>query len=130
MKFKLERVHYMPNELKPGILYYSEEFDTCAHLCACGCGSKIRTPLGPTEWRIFISKKGPSLDPSIGNWQIPCHSHYWILDGNTKWARQWSEAEIKAGRHAEQMRRSAYFDKPQKLCKFEKILKWLKCLFH
>ena len=39
MKFVLQRVHHMPKELQPGILYVSEEFLTAAHLCACGCGA-------------------------------------------------------------------------------------------
>jgi hypothetical protein len=26
MKFKLQHVHYVPTELKPGVLYVSEEF--------------------------------------------------------------------------------------------------------
>ena len=52
MKIELQRVHYMPKELKPGVLYVSEEFGAAAHLCACGCGAKIRTPLGPTEWTL------------------------------------------------------------------------------
>jgi len=45
-RFQIEHVHSMPKELSPGILYVSEEFRTAAHLCACGCGSKVRTPLG------------------------------------------------------------------------------------
>ena len=42
MKIKLQRVQYMPKDLKPGVLYVSEQFGAAAHLCACGCGSKIR----------------------------------------------------------------------------------------
>lgn len=49
-RLRLERVHYMPKVLEPGVLYVSEEFGAAAHLCACGCGAKIRTPLAPTEW--------------------------------------------------------------------------------
>lgn len=49
MNIRLERVHFMPTALEPRVLYVSEEFGAAAHLCACGCGSKIRTPLGPTE---------------------------------------------------------------------------------
>jgi len=78
MTIALQRVHYMPKELKPGILYVSEEFGIAAHLCPCGCGSKIRTPLGPTEWSVEATNSGPSLRPSVGNWQQACQSHYWI----------------------------------------------------
>lgn len=88
--FRLERVHYIPSPLEPGILYVAEEFDVAGHLCACGCGSKVLTPLGPTEWSVVDSKEGPSLTPSIGNWQIPCQSHYWISEGRVEWSLTWS----------------------------------------
>src|SRR5438477_3753793 len=98
MRIRLERVRFMPKELQPGILYVSEEFGAAAHLCACGCGSKIRTPLAPTEWSLEETASGPSLRPSVGNWQKPCRSHYWIDRGEIKWAGQWTEEQIAAGR--------------------------------
>ena len=110
MKFKLEHVHYMPKVLEPGVLYVSEEFKTAAHLCACGCGAKIRTPLGPTEWRVYESKKGPCLFPSVGNWQQTCQSHYLIQDGKTLWAGKWSPEEIAVGRKNEALRRVAHYE--------------------
>ena len=109
MRIRLERVHYMPKELKPGVLYVSEEFGTAAHLCACGCGSKVRTPLGPVAWTLEDTEGGPTLRPSIGNWQFDCQSHYWISHGNVVWADQWSSEEIVAGRAAEDERRRAYY---------------------
>ena len=66
----------MPKDLKPGVLYVSEQFGAAAHLCACGCGSKIRTPIGPTEWSVEETDVGPTLHPSVGNWQQACQSHY------------------------------------------------------
>jgi len=83
---RLQRVHYMPKELEPGILYVSEEFDVAGHICACGCGNEVMTPLGPTEWSFAESSDGPSLTPSIGNWQLPCKSHYWISGGKIEWS--------------------------------------------
>lgn len=110
MKFRLERVKYIPADLRAGVLYVSEEFRTAAHLCACGCGSKVRTPLGPTEWELEESSAGPSLKPSIGNWQRPCKSHYWIQKGQVVWARAWTAEEILAGRRGEEMRRQQHYD--------------------
>lgn len=110
MKITLERVHFMPNELKPGVLYVSEEFGIAVHLCACGCGSKIKTPLGSTEWSLEETKDGPSLHPSIGNWQRPCQSHYWIARGEIEWAPKWSPTQIAEGRQHEEERRRAYYD--------------------
>jgi len=131
MKIRLERVHYMPKELEPGVLYVSEEFETAAHLCACGCGSKIRTPLGPTEWSVTETPAGPSLRPSVGNWQQACRSHYWIDRGEIKWSGQWSEAQIEAGRRREHDRRVAYYDAldRQRGGMIARLWRWLKSLF-
>lgn len=110
MRIELERVRYMPKELRPGVLYVSEEFGTAAHLCACGCGSKIRTPLGATEWSIKETPAGPSLSPSVGNWQQACQSHYFIDRGEVVWAPKWTPEQVAAGRAGEQAQRRAYFD--------------------
>src|SRR5256885_14991752 len=101
MKFELQRVDYMPKELRPGVLYVSEEFGAAAHLCACGCGSKVRTPLGPTGWVLDETPGEPTLNPSIGNWQFPCKSHYWIYQGEIHWADPWTPEQIAAGRRGE-----------------------------
>ncbi|WP_444451423.1 DUF6527 family protein (plasmid) [Rhodobacter capsulatus] len=100
----------MPKFLEAGFLYVSEEFHTAAHLCACGCGQKVRTPLGPTEWTVRADSHGPTLRPSVGNWQLRCKSHYLITNGSVQWSNQWTEKQIHAGRQREQARRSAYYD--------------------
>lgn len=110
MKIELQRVHYMPKELKPGVLYVSEEFGAAAHLCACGCGSKIRTPLGPTEWALEDTDSGPTLRPSVGNWQQACQSHYWIYRGEVEWSDKWTPQQIAKGRRGEEERRRTYYD--------------------
>lgn len=109
MKIELERVHYMPKDLKPRVLYASEEFGAAAHLCACGCGTKIRTPLGPTEWSLEETEDGPSLYPSVGNWQQACKSHYWIERGEVNWAGRWTDKQIADGRQKEEERRHEYY---------------------
>jgi len=125
----LHKVHYMPRELEPGILYVSDEFETAAHLCACGCGSRVVTPLGPTEWSLTVRKGKPSLFPSIGNWQLPCKSHYWIKSGSVKWSYQWSNEQILAGRKNEERRREIYYTRLEKKRKFQSffrnIYRWL-----
>src|SRR5689334_18121532 len=110
MKIELQHVYYMPKDLQPGVLYVSKEFGTAAHLCACGCNSKIRTPLGPAEWTLEETDRGPSLWPSIGNWQLPCQSHYWITDGQIIWSYEMTSSQIADGRYAEKERRHAYYD--------------------
>jgi Family of unknown function (DUF6527) len=112
-KFELRKVQYMPTELEPGILYVAEEFKAAAHLCACGCGSVVRTPLN--RWALVETEHGPSLHPSVGNWQEPCQSHYWIDGGKVRWAPKWSRSEIEVGRREEQERLEARYQKHTKL---------------
>jgi hypothetical protein len=130
MKFELQRVHYMPKELKAGVFYVSEEFDIAIHLCACGCGSKVKTPLGPTEWSIEETKSGLSLRPSIGNWQQPCQSHYWIKRGAVVWGEKWTAEEIAEGRRYEQERRDAYYDAldSKRGGILQRLWRWIKAL--
>lgn len=112
MKMKtmtIRRVELMPKQLDPGVLYVSEKYKTAAHLCACGCGEKIRTPLGPTEWSVVETRAGPSLWPSVGNWQKACQSHYVIQNGRIVWCAKWSPEQILAGRNAEEAKRQAYY---------------------
>ncbi|OFZ02016.1 MAG: hypothetical protein A3K10_10615 [Bacteroidetes bacterium RIFCSPLOWO2_12_FULL_31_6] len=109
-RIKLLKVHYLPKELEEGILYVSEEFGVAGHLCPCGCENKIITPLDPTEWSFKEFNNKPTLFPSIGNWQLPCKSHYWITDGVIEWSYQWSEEQIIEGREAEEEKRKTYYD--------------------
>jgi hypothetical protein len=106
----LERVYYVPKALEPGVLYVSEEFNAAVHLCACGCGSKVSTPLGPTEWAFNETPTGPTLTPSVGNWQLPCKSHYFIRGGKVVWSAPWTPEQVAAGRNSEERRRRAYYD--------------------
>lgn len=125
--FSLQSVRYMPKLLEPGILYVSEEFHTAAHLCACGCGQKVRTPLGPTEWTVKAASLGPSLRPSVGNWQLPCKSHYLITNGSVQWSNQWTENQIRAGLEREHERRSAYYEaRRQKVSWWRQLLDFVR----
>ncbi len=109
-RFTLKRVLYMPKQLEPSILYVAEEFDIAGHLCACGCGSKVMTPLGPAEWSFEDSREGPTLRPSVGSWQLPCKSHYLITRGEVRWAEPWTSAQIERGRRVEEGRRRDYYE--------------------
>ena len=110
-KVKLLEVKYLPQELDSGILYFSKKFGVAGHLCPCGCGNKIITPLGGTEWHLKIKNDKPTLYPSLGNWQLSCRSHYWIIDGEIEWSYEWDDDQIKRGKNAEDMRRKTYFKK-------------------
>jgi hypothetical protein len=130
-RIRLERVEMMPAQLEPGVLYYSERFKTAAHLCACGCGMKVRTPVKPTFWQLWEDRAGPSMEPSIGNWQYPCRSHYYIVNGAIDWSSPWSEHEVLEGRAAEQRRTEAYYKAIHagQASSFQKLWSWLKSLF-
>jgi hypothetical protein len=109
--FLTKNVIFMPIQFEPGILYVSRKYEVAVHLCACGCGSRVITPLGSTDWRFRDSPRGPSLWPSIGNWQLPCRSHYVIRNGEVLWAEDWTDEEIKRGRSIAQIRTDAYFER-------------------
>ncbi|WP_346656932.1 DUF6527 family protein [Streptomyces sp. F001] len=81
-----------------GLLYVSIPYRTCGHLCCCGCGHEVVTPLSPAQWSITYDGENVSLTPSIGNWALPCRSHYWIHDGRVRWSRRYSAAEIAQNR--------------------------------
>lgn len=74
-------VHFVPKEPEAGVLYVSIEYTVAVHLCCCGCGEKIVTPIDPGGWKLTFDGETVSLRPSIGNWQLPCRSHY-VIDRN------------------------------------------------
>lgn len=138
---RLVRVHFMPKLLESGVLYVSEEYGTAAHLCACGCGAKIRTPLGPEQWRVNETKGGPSLYPSVGNWQQECRSHYMIIRGEVRWYRAWTQMQVEAGRRDEQDRMRAHFTRravelilaaavPERTSEISSLLRKYGLIFH
>lgn len=92
----------IPAELSNGKIYVNSNGNRAHHLCACGCGSRVLTPLNRHEWRLTGSDMNPSLTPSVGNWNLECQSHYWVRKGMIVWAPRWSAAEIAAGRAREQ----------------------------
>lgn len=118
----------MPTQLESGVLYVSEEFETAAHQCACGCGSKVRTPLAETEWQFVDHPQGPSLYPSIGNWQRPCKAHYWIDHGKIEWSTQWTAEQIAIGRAAEEQRRESYYVGLYPHSWWVRIWRWFKSM--
>lgn len=87
-------VEYIPEKLEPGVLYISRKYRTASHLCCCGCGLKVVTPLNPAKWQLTDHGQTVSLYPSIGNWSFPCRSHYWVDHGQIKWARALSAQQI------------------------------------
>lgn len=73
-------------ELCENTLYISRIYDTATHLCPCGCRNKVVTPLNkPHGWVLSENGSMVTLFPSIGNFHIPCRSHYWIRNNEIVW---------------------------------------------
>mgnify|MGYP000098909068 CR=1 FL=1 len=104
-----EFVEFIPEQLKEGVLYVSMIHAVASHKCVCGCGNEVVTPLSPTDWQLFFDGKGVSLNPSIGNWSIPCRSHYWIKDNNVDWAGEMPYWAINQGRARNKAVKEQYY---------------------
>jgi hypothetical protein len=102
-------VEFVPDVLEDGILYVSMEHATVVHRCACGCARKVVTPLSPTDWQMKFDGRDVSLTPSIGNWNFPCRSHYWIREGKPKWAGGMCDNEVALGREHDRFNKWSYY---------------------
>jgi hypothetical protein len=105
---KHQFVEFIPDDLEQRTIYVSIRFATASHLCLCGCGNKVVTPIRPADWTLMFDGKMISLDPSIGNWSFPCKSHYWIRKNRIKWAPRWSPDQIERGRQSEGFAKEYY----------------------
>jgi hypothetical protein len=102
-------VEQIPRALEPGKLYISLAYDTVTHLCACGCGSEVVTPLHPARWRLTWDGKTASLAPSVGSWALACRSHYVIKKNRVLWGAEWSEEKVARGRARDHRAVEDYF---------------------
>jgi hypothetical protein len=102
-------VESVPVDLENDVLYISLEYCTAIHKCVCGCGNEVVTPISPTGWKMTFDGKSITLDPSIGSWNLKCKSHYFIINSKIKYARKWSDSEIKYGRETEKKEQKKYF---------------------
>lgn len=106
-------VRYIPEEIEPGVLYVSVQYGTATHSCCCGCGEEIVTPLTPTDWLMVFDGETVSLHPSIGNWELPCRSHYVIRRSCVVEARPWTDRQIARGRRRDKRDKAALFGTPE-----------------
>src|SRR3954464_5841386 len=93
-----EFVEYVPETVEAGKLYISIPFKVAVHLCCCGCGVEVATPISPADWQVTFDGDTVSLWPSIGNWGLPCQSHYWIEHDRVVWAAAWTKQQIASAR--------------------------------
>ena len=108
-------VEFIPEQLEDGVLYISQRYRTAMHRCCCGCGSEVVTPLGPADWTLEVVNSAVTLRPSIGNWSLPCRSHYLIRQCKVVWALDMSREEIEHGRLRDQRLRDAHIAEVNRL---------------
>lgn len=103
----------VPEQIDPGFLYISLDFATMMHLCACGCGREVVTPLSPKDWRMTYDGQSVSVHPSVGSWSLPCRSHYVIKRSKIRWAGDWSDEQVEMGRRADLLRKRGNTPEPR-----------------
>lgn len=99
----------IPREIEPSILYVSMEYGTVIHSCCCGCGHEVVTPLTPTDWKLTFDGETVSLWPSVGNWNLPCRSHYVIQCNRVLEAPPWDKAKIDAEMRRDKAAKKHYY---------------------
>ncbi len=114
MIIKHKFVKEIPENLENGVIYVSMEYATAIHKCCCGCGNQVVTPLSPTDWKLSYDGKTITLDPSIGNWNFQCQSHYWIINSEVKWAPKWTQQQIRYGQKQDELSKMEYLNKTNK----------------
>ncbi len=102
-------VDSIPNDIKDNILYVTIKYATAVHLCCCGCGNEVVTPFSPKDWSLTFDGKSISLSPSIGNWNFPCRSHYWVKCDSVKWCER-SKAGNKQNRCSDDIIEEKHID--------------------
>jgi hypothetical protein len=102
-------VEHVPTPLADGVVYISIGFGTVIHKCCCGCGDKVVTPLTPVDWAIIYDGLSISLYPSIGRWDAPCQSHYWIRNNRVIWSAKWSKGKVNSLKRNEASLRDGFF---------------------
>lgn len=110
-KLRPEFVEFIPANGEQGVIYISQRFRTAMHLCCCGCGHEVITPLNPAKWSLSMHGGQVTLAPSIGNWSFPCRAHYWIERGRVRWAAPMSEKRISLVRHLDATAAARVFEK-------------------
>ena len=125
-QWQVDWVEDMPDEMERGKLYISVKHRLTEHLCACGCGAEVSLPLGNSEWWIVYDGDTVSFWPSVGNWRLPCKSHYLIRESKTQWCGPWSEKRILAGRKLD--RKQLLRDIERKYAKQRRLRRFLNLI--
>lgn len=98
-----------PRELEPGVLYISVEYATAVHSCCCGCGERVVTPFTPTDWAMTFDGESVTLNPSVGNWNQDCRSHYVIKRNRVIECGSWTDAQVDAERRRDKRAKRSHY---------------------
>lgn len=90
---RIERVERIPDALAAEVVYVSEEYEMAALRCPCGCGHRVLLLLGDGHTVSEINGWA-EVSPSIGVWDAPCKSHFFVREGKVIWATPYSQAAI------------------------------------
>ena len=77
-----------PVPRQPGVLYILRNLECASHLCPCGCGNQVITPLDGDShpgWSLSTRDELVSLTPSVHCTGFACRSHYFIRDNKVEW---------------------------------------------
>jgi hypothetical protein len=58
----------------------------------------VVTPISPVGWKLIFDGETVTLSPSVGSWDFPCRSHYFIRHDTVVWGADMSREEIEWGR--------------------------------
>tara|TARA_R110001632_G_scaffold111731_1_gene222561 strand:+ start:362 stop:664 length:303 start_codon:yes stop_codon:yes gene_type:complete len=71
-------------QMKEGEIYISKKYGSTLHNCLCGCSELVVLPINNIingvdyGWKLIEENQKISFTPSVGNYQLPCKSHYVI----------------------------------------------------
>lgn len=122
-KFNHKFVDIIPDNIDPDTIYVSTKYKTAIHICPCGCGNEVATPISPVDWKLTFDGESVSLYPSIGNWSLKCQSHYWIINNEVEWAPKWTLSQIGYGREKDEIIRREYYKRKEPVSFFESFFK-------
>ena len=114
MNIEHKFVEVIPDEIPYGILYISIRYKTAVHQCICGCKNEVVTPISPTDWHLSFDGQSISLHPSIGNWNFPCKTHYWITHNKILHSKLGTNEQVEEGRKKDIWRKKSFFFKKKK----------------
>jgi len=111
MNYVYRAVERIPANLENRVVYHSEEFELAGFVCPCGCGHRI-TLLVPDSHQVWSQNGLATISPSVGVFDAPCKSHFFIRAGAVDWLSAFSAAQAASIMEAQIARHAAKDVKP------------------